>query len=170
MLYVEKFALTNPLNEKNKQIAPSLWQLLYGQGVWRIFGFKPKSKCHGVRFGILNVENLHERKTKVCEVLRKRRADVYCMQEVRWKGRELVLSVLKDKGINCAGQKITIWRGWLVHFYDEMASEENLGNPSEIIFSWGILMGMWENMSQVLKVYGGMDSRRKKWKIAKILY
>ena len=55
------------------------------QGVRRISGFKPE--CSGIIFGTLNVGSLCERKTEVCEELRKRRVDVCCMQEVRWKGQ-----------------------------------------------------------------------------------
>ena len=51
----------------------------------RISGFK--SECHGIRFGTLNVGSFCGRKTEVCEELRKRRVDVYCMQEVKWKGQ-----------------------------------------------------------------------------------
>ena len=70
---------------KNKQTAPSPRQLLNGQGVQRISGFKPE--CHGIRFGTLNVGSLCGRKIEVCEELRKRRVDVCCMQEVRSKGQ-----------------------------------------------------------------------------------
>ena len=70
-----------PMTRKNKQMAPSPRQLLNGQGVQRISGFKPE--CHGIRFGALNVRSLCGRKTEVSEELRKRRVDVCCMQEVR---------------------------------------------------------------------------------------
>ena len=50
----------------------------------RISGIK--SECHGIRFDTLNVGSLCGRKTEVCEELRKRRVDVCCIQEVRWKG------------------------------------------------------------------------------------
>ena len=45
--------------------------------------------CHRIRFGTLNVESLCGRKTEVCEGQRKRRVDVCCMQEVRWKGQRV---------------------------------------------------------------------------------
>ena len=51
----------------------------------RISGFK--SECHGIRFGTLNVGSLCGRKTEVCGELRKRKVDVCCIQEVRWKGQ-----------------------------------------------------------------------------------
>ena len=38
-------------------------------------------------------------------------------------------------------------------FYDEMASEWDLGSSSEIIVSLGISMDMWGNVLRVLKVY-----------------
>ena len=65
-----------PMTRKNIQVAPSPRQLLNGQGVRRISGFK--SECHGIRFGTLNVGSLCGRKRKV---------DVCCIQEVRWKGQ-----------------------------------------------------------------------------------
>ena len=49
----------------------------------RISGFKPE--CRGIRFGTLNVGSLCGRKREMFEELRKRRVDVCCMQEVRWK-------------------------------------------------------------------------------------
>ena len=70
-----------PITRKIKQMAPSPWQLLNGQGVQRISRFK--SVCLGIRFAALNVGSLCGRKTEVCEELRKRRVDVCCMQEVR---------------------------------------------------------------------------------------
>ena len=71
------------MTRKNKQMVPSPRQLLNGQWVRRIFGFK--SECCGIRFGTLHVGSLCGRKTEVCEELRKRRVDVRCMQEVKWK-------------------------------------------------------------------------------------
>ena len=62
MLLVKKFAPTNFHDEKNEQIAPSLQQLLKGQGYEESPGFKPK--CHGIRLGTLDVGSLCERKTK----------------------------------------------------------------------------------------------------------
>ena len=56
---------------------------------------------------MLDVGSLCGRKTEMCEELRKRRVDVFCGQEVRWKdqGARFVL-VLRDKGINCGGQEM----------------------------------------------------------------
>ena len=39
-----------PMTKKNKQMAPSPRQLLNGQGVRRISGFK--FECHGIGFGV----------------------------------------------------------------------------------------------------------------------
>ena len=80
-------------------MAPSPRQLLNGQGVRRISGFK--SECHGIRFGTLNVGSLCGRKTEVCEELRKSKVDVCCMQEVRWQGGLLVGTL---------GQRYKLWR------------------------------------------------------------
>ena len=44
------------VNRKSEQMAPSPWELLNGQGMQRISGFK--SECHGIRFGTLNVGSL----------------------------------------------------------------------------------------------------------------
>ena len=44
-----------------------------------------KSECHGIR--TLNVESFCGRKTETCEELKKRRVDVWGMQEVIWKGQ-----------------------------------------------------------------------------------
>ena len=41
----------------------------------------------GVRLGTLNVGTMSGRSTEVCEELRKRRMDVCCVQEVRWRGQ-----------------------------------------------------------------------------------
>ena len=102
MLPVKKFC-SNPYDQKNKQMAPSPPQLLNGQGVRRISGCK--SKCHGIRFGTLNVGSLCGRKTEVCEEPRKRRVDVCCIQKDE-KAKELVLWLLQDKGINCSGEEM----------------------------------------------------------------
>ena len=40
----------------------------------------------GVRFESWNVGSMCGRGTKVCEELRKRKVDVCCLQEVRWRG------------------------------------------------------------------------------------
>ena len=40
----------------------------------------------GVRFGSWNVGSICGRGTEVCEELRKRKVDVCCLQEVRWRG------------------------------------------------------------------------------------
>ena len=79
------FAPTNPHDQKKYTNGPSPRQLLNGQEVRRISGFK--SECHGIRFGILNVGSLCKRKTEVCEEPRKRKVDVCCIQEVRSKGQ-----------------------------------------------------------------------------------
>ena len=73
------------MTRKNIQVASNPGQLLNGQGVRRISRFK--SECHGIRFGTLNVGSLCGRKTEVYEELRKRKVDVCCIQEVRWKGQ-----------------------------------------------------------------------------------
>ena len=88
------------MTRKNKQMAPNPRQLLNGQGVQRISGFK--SECHGIRFGTLNVGSLCGRKAEVCEELRGRRVDVCCVQEVRSKGREARFG-------GTSGQRYKLW-------------------------------------------------------------
>ena len=89
-----------PMIRKNIQMAPSPRQLLNGQGVRRISGFK--SECHGIRFGTLNVGSLCGRKTEVCKELRKRKVDVCCIQEVRWKGQGA-------RFVGASGQRYKMW-------------------------------------------------------------
>ena len=45
-----------PMTRKNIQVAPSPRQLLNGQGVRRISGFR--SECHGIRFGTVGTTSL----------------------------------------------------------------------------------------------------------------
>ena len=61
-----------------------------------------KSECHGKRFGTLNVGSLCGRKTEVCEELRKRKVDVCCIQEVRWKG-------LGARFVGTLGRRYQLW-------------------------------------------------------------
>ena len=44
------------------------------------------AKRLGVRFRSWNVRSISGRETEVCEDLRKRKVDVCCLQEVRWRG------------------------------------------------------------------------------------
>ena len=55
-----------PMTRKNKQMAPSPRQLLNGQGVRRISGFK--SECLGIRFATLNVANHGRLEGKILEL------------------------------------------------------------------------------------------------------
>ena len=89
------------MTRKNIQVAPSPRQLLNGQGVQRISGFK--SECHGIRFGTLNVGSLCGRKTKVCEELKKRKVDVCCIQETKWKGQGA-------RFMGTSGRRYKLWR------------------------------------------------------------
>ena len=89
-----------PMTRKNIQVAPSPRQLLNGRGVRRISAFK--SECHGIRFGTPNVGSLCGRKTEVCEELRKRKVDVCCIQEVRWKGQGARL-------VGTSGRRYKLW-------------------------------------------------------------
>ena len=69
-----------------KVSAPSPRQPLNGQGVLRIPGLKIHIEEVGVRFGSWNVGSISGKGTELCEELRKRKVDVCCLQEVRWRG------------------------------------------------------------------------------------
>ena len=88
------------MTRKNIQMAPSPRQLLNGQEVRRISGFK--SECHGIRFGTLNVGSLCKRKTEVCEERRKRKVDVCCIQEVQSKGQGALF-------VGTSGRRYKLW-------------------------------------------------------------
>ena len=74
-----------PMTRRKNKMSSRPWKLLIRQELPRISGFK--SECREIIFVTLNVRSLCGRKTEVCEELRKRRANVCCMQEVRWKGQ-----------------------------------------------------------------------------------
>ena len=108
------------------KVTPSLRQLLNGQGVRRISGFK--SECHGIRFGTLNVGSLCGRETEVCEELRKKRIDVCCIQEVRWKGRGA-------RFVGTLGQRYNLWWSGNDAGFGEvgiLVKEEISGNVVEV--------------------------------------
>ena len=54
------------------------------------------------------------RSTEVCEELRKRRMDVCCLQEVRWRGQGAQFMGVKDSNISCGGLQgiVMIWEVW----------------------------------------------------------
>ena len=55
-----------------------------------------------MRFGTLNARSLCGRKTEVCEELRKRKFDVSCIQEVRWKDQGVCF-------VGTWGQRYKLW-------------------------------------------------------------
>ena len=75
---------------QKKILAPSPWQPLNGQGVLKISRLKllteKVAKRLGVRFGSWNDGSIFDRGMEMCEELRKRKVDVCCLQEVRWRG------------------------------------------------------------------------------------
>ena len=81
-------------------MAPSLRQLLNGQGVRRISGFK--SECHEIRFNTLYVGSLCGGKTEVCEELRKKTVHVCYIKEVRWKGQGA-------RFVGTSGRRYKLW-------------------------------------------------------------
>ena len=80
----------NLMKFQRNVLAPSPRQPLNGQRVLRILGLKihekKVEKRIGVRFDSWNVGSISNRGTEVCEELRKRKVDVRCLQEVRWRG------------------------------------------------------------------------------------
>ena len=77
------------MTRKNVQVAPQFPEALkWAGGVKNLW---VESECHGIIFGTLNVGSLCGRKTEVCEELRKRKVDVCCIQEVRWKRQRACL-------------------------------------------------------------------------------
>ena len=51
----------------------------------------------GARVGTWNVESMSGRSTEVCKELRKRRMDVCCLQEVRWRGQGVLFMGVKGR-------------------------------------------------------------------------
>ena len=51
----------------------------------------------GLRVGTWNVKSMSGRGTEVCKELRKRRMDVCCLQEVRWRGQGAPFMGVKSK-------------------------------------------------------------------------
>ena len=106
---------------QNKILAPSLRQPLNWQGVLRISGLKLlKEKVAnrlGVRFGSWNIESISGRETEVYEELRKRKVNVCCLQEVRWRGEGARFIGVKGRSTNCGGAEMMTkpeaWVYWL---------------------------------------------------------
>ena len=74
---------------RRKILAASPRQPLNGQGVripWLKIRKEKVEKQIGVRFGSWNVGSICGRGTLVSEELRKRKVDVCCLREVRWRG------------------------------------------------------------------------------------
>ena len=92
---------------QKKLLAPSPRQPKgCGQGVLRISGLKlineKVANRLGVRFGSWNVGSISGRGTEVCEELRKRKVDVCCLQEVRWRGKG-------TRFIGVKGRRYQLW-------------------------------------------------------------
>ena len=56
----------------------------------------------GVRLGTWNVDSMSGRGTEVCEELRKRRVNVCCLQEMRWRGR-------RARFMGVKGRRYKLW-------------------------------------------------------------
>ena len=146
-----------PMTRKNIQVAPSPRQLLNDQGVRRISGFI--SECHGIRFGTLNVGSLCGRKTEVCEELRKRKVDVCCIQEVRWKGQ-------RARFVSTSGRGYKLWWsgndtgfGWVGILVKEQISGnvvEVRGKSDRVM---AIVLTLGREVMRVICAYGPQNGR-----------
>ena len=80
----------NLMTIQREVLCPSARQPLNGQRVLRIPALKIHEKKDekriGVRFGSWNIGSISGRETEACEELRKRKVDVCCLLEVRWRG------------------------------------------------------------------------------------
>lgn len=74
----------------NEEMAPSPWQPLGGQGVQRISRLNRRAHNESdggvVRVCAVNVGTLRGRRREVVDMLGRRRIDICCVQEVRYKG------------------------------------------------------------------------------------
>ena len=90
-----------PHEDEKKSLAPSPRQPLNGQRVLRNPGLKIHEKKAeeriGVRFGSWNVGSISGKGTEVCEKLRKRKVDVCCLDEVRWRGERARFFGVKER-------------------------------------------------------------------------
>ena len=86
------------MKEFVKELAPSLRQLLNGQGMRRISGLQKFE----VRFGSWNVGSFCGRGTEVCEQLRKKKVDMCCLREVGWRGQGA-------RFVGCRGRRYKLW-------------------------------------------------------------
>ena len=67
----------------------------------------------GVRMGTWNIGSMSGRGTEVCEEQRKRRMDVCCLQEVRWRGQRARFLGVKAGDRSCGGLGIVmVWQVW----------------------------------------------------------
>ena len=77
----------------------NLQQPLNGQGVQRISGYKFKNKKKTqikIRLGTWNISSLCGRGTEVAEKLRKKKVDIYGLQEIQWKNQRACFTGVKE--------------------------------------------------------------------------
>ena len=156
---------------QKKILVPSPRQPLNAQGVLRISGLQlPAEKVAkrlGVRFGSWNVGSISDRGTEACEELRKRKVDVCCLQEVRWR----------SEGARFIGVKGRRYKLWWCGNDDKTASvgilvnEELCENVVEVrrrcdrVTAIGLVFG--EEMVRVICAYapqsGKPDSEKERF-------
>ena len=105
---------------KRKVLAPSIRQPLNGQGMLRIPGLKiHKEKVEkriGVRFGKLECWQYIWQRNEGVQRTEKRQVDVYCLQEVRWRGEGARFLASREEGTNYGGVermiRLEAWVYW----------------------------------------------------------
>ena len=99
-------SLRRPLDGQKVQRIPGMTrtprsrQSLNGQGVHKIpekFRSKKSNIGLNVRVGSWNLGSIGGREVKVCEQLRRRKVDMCCLQEVRWRGQGISFVGLKGR-------------------------------------------------------------------------
>ena len=155
---------------QNKILAPSPWQPLNWQGVLRISGLKllkeKVAKRLGVRFGSWNVGSISSRGTEVREELRKRKVNVCCLQEVRWRGEGARFIGVKGRRYKlwwCRNDDKTGGLGILVKELCENVVE--VRRRCDRVMAIGLVLG--EEVVRVIRAYapqsGKSDSEKEKF-------
>ncbi|ESN92824.1 hypothetical protein HELRODRAFT_164950 [Helobdella robusta] len=110
---VKTFPQIIPMPSKRKTTAPSSQQALSGQGVPRIPGKYAivEGCCRQIqngpsmvlRHGTLNVGSLTGRSMEIAEMLERRRINICCLEETRWKSNGVCHINLDNENINYSG-------------------------------------------------------------------
>ena len=99
-------------------MAPSPRRPLIGGGMLRITGCSARAHESGgegeVRVCTVNVGTLVRRSREVVEMLARRRVDICCLQEVRYRGKgATVYGDANEKYKSCGGMEaVMVWPEW----------------------------------------------------------